>query len=61
MRATARVVKRLVDSGTALLGPASVKGRIGLRACFMNLRTTRSDVDLIRDELARLAKARNKP
>ena len=30
-------------------------------ACFMNLRTTRADVDLIRDELARLAKARNKP
>jgi glutamate/tyrosine decarboxylase-like PLP-dependent enzyme len=54
------VLKQLVDSGTAFLGPASVKGRTGLRACFMNLRTTRADVDLIMDELARLAGARNK-
>ena len=50
------VLKRLVDGGTAFLGPASVKGRIGLRACFMNLRTTRADVDLIMDELARLGR-----
>lgn len=42
----------LVDSGTAFLGPASVKGRMGLRACFMNLRTTEADVDLILDQLA---------
>src|SRR6185295_9494528 len=43
------VLKRLVDGGTAFLGPASVKGRIGLRACFMNLRTTPTDVELIMD------------
>jgi aromatic-L-amino-acid decarboxylase len=49
------VLERLVDGGTAFLGPASVKGRTGLRACFMNLRTTRADVDLIMNELARLA------
>jgi hypothetical protein len=46
----------LVDGGTAFLGPASVKGRIGLRACFMNLRTTPADVELIMDEIVRLGK-----
>jgi glutamate/tyrosine decarboxylase-like PLP-dependent enzyme len=50
------VLKRLVDGGTAFLGPASVKGRIGLRACFMNLRTTRADVEIIMDEIARLGR-----
>jgi aromatic-L-amino-acid decarboxylase len=50
------VLKRLVDSGTAFLRPASVKGRIGLRACFMNLRTTRADVELIMDEIVRLGR-----
>lgn len=50
------VLLRLVEGGTAFLGPASVKGRIGLRACFMNLRTTRADVDLIMDEIARLGR-----
>jgi hypothetical protein len=32
-----------------------VKGRTGLRACFMNLRTTEADVDLILDRLGTLA------
>jgi len=41
------ILKTLVDSGDAFLGPASVKGRIGLRACFMNLRTSKDDVDFI--------------
>ena len=50
------VLKRLVDGGTAFLGPASVKGRFGLRACFMNLRTTQADVELIMDEIGRLAR-----
>lgn len=50
------VLKRLVDSGTAFLGPASLKGRFGFRACFMNLRTTKNDVELIMDELAALAR-----
>lgn len=50
-----RVLKALVDGGTAFLGPASVKGRIGLRACFMNLRTTETDVKLILDRLEALA------
>ncbi len=51
------VLQRLVDGGSAFLGPAAVRGRFGLRACFMNLRTTPQDVDAIMDELARLAEA----
>ncbi len=50
--ANRRALKQLVDSGLAFLGPAYVKGRTGLRACFMNLRTTEADVDLILDRLA---------
>lgn len=50
-----RVLRELVDSGAAFLGPASVKGRIGLRACFMNLRTTEADVDFIIERLASIA------
>jgi aromatic-L-amino-acid/L-tryptophan decarboxylase len=50
-----RVLDTLVQSGVAFLGPASLKGRIGLRACFMNLRTTEADVDLILDTVTALA------
>lgn len=53
------VLKGLVDSGFAFLGPALVKGRRGLRACFMNLRTTTQDIDLILDRLVELAAARH--
>lgn len=49
--ANRRALKTLVASGDAFLGPARVKGRIGLRACFMNLRTTEADVDFILDHL----------
>ena len=52
-----RALKALVDSGTAFLGPATVKGRSGLRSCFMNLRTTEADVDLILDRLSEIARA----
>jgi aromatic-L-amino-acid decarboxylase len=50
-----RVLKQLVGSGDAFLGPASVKGRTGLRASFMNLRATEADVDFIIDRVATLA------
>lgn len=52
-----RALRQLTDSGTALLGPALVSGQPGLRACFMNLRTAESDVDLILDQLAQIAPA----
>lgn len=49
------VLKRLTDSGAAFLGPANVKGRFGLRACFLNLRTREADVTLIMDEVLHIA------
>ncbi|MDP6429095.1 MAG: pyridoxal-dependent decarboxylase, partial [Rhodospirillales bacterium] len=51
------VLKALVDSGDAFLGPANVKGEIGLRACFMNLRTTEEDIDFILDRTVELKSA----
>ncbi|MBI2963385.1 MAG: hypothetical protein HYY35_06475 [Deltaproteobacteria bacterium] len=50
-----QVVRDLVAGGVAFLGPARVKGRSCIRACFTNLRTTRRDVDSILDEVLRLA------
>jgi len=40
------------DRRAAFLGPALVKGRSGLRACFMNLRTTEADIDFILERLS---------
>ena len=55
--ARAAALSTLVSGGVAFLGPARVKGRFALRACFTNLRTTRADVDLILEELLRVAEA----
>lgn len=48
---------RLVNEGTALLGPVRIRGRWGMRACFDNFRTRREDVDLVVERLARGAGA----
>ncbi|MBT4160530.1 MAG: cytochrome D ubiquinol oxidase subunit I [Gammaproteobacteria bacterium] len=50
-----QVLKDLVESGAAFLGPASVKNQRGLRACFMNLRTTEADIDYLLDQLLTIA------
>jgi aromatic-L-amino-acid/L-tryptophan decarboxylase len=47
------VLARLVDEGTALLGPVQLNGRDGIRACITNYRTTESDIDLVIDRLLR--------
>ncbi len=49
-----RVLTRLVEDGGALLGPVRVRGRLGLRACVTNYRTTRADIDSVVDIILRL-------
>lgn len=52
------VLARLIDEGTALLGPARLNGHQGMRACITNYRTTRGDIDLIVDRLIEIARGR---
>ncbi len=54
-----RLLDAVVRSGVAFLGPARLKGRTGVRACFTNLRTSRADVDTILDEFLRLAESQD--
>ncbi len=49
-----QVLARLVDEGTALLGPVRVGGRWGMRACITNYRTTSADIDVILERLMHL-------
>ena len=51
------VLARLVEEGTALLGPVHIGGRDGIRACITNYRTTESDIDLVMDRLVQLGMA----
>ncbi|MGW4394508.1 pyridoxal phosphate-dependent decarboxylase family protein [Amycolatopsis nivea] len=49
------LLAQLADEGTALLGPARLRGQTAIRACVANYRTTEADIDLIADRLAALA------
>jgi aromatic-L-amino-acid/L-tryptophan decarboxylase len=51
---------RLIQEGRAFLSRARVKDRFALRACLVNLRTTQADVDLIVEEVLRLARSERK-
>jgi aromatic-L-amino-acid decarboxylase len=42
---------RLVNEGSALLGPVRIRGRWGIRACFANFRTRPADVDFVIERL----------
>jgi aromatic-L-amino-acid decarboxylase len=53
----ARLLRSIVDSGLAHLGPARVEGRFCLRACMTNLRTSQADVDRVVDALASTARS----
>ena len=48
------VLSKLVGEGTALLGPVQILGKLGLRACVTNYRTTRADIDLVWRRLQQL-------
>lgn len=49
------VLAALIEEGTALLGPARLDGRHGIRACVTNHRTTRDDIELILTRLSDIA------
>ncbi|MBN1532846.1 MAG: pyridoxal-dependent decarboxylase [Spirochaetes bacterium] len=49
------VLEDLVREGTALLGPVSINGQFGIRACITNYRTTEADIDLVLERLLSLA------
>jgi aromatic-L-amino-acid decarboxylase len=49
-----RILTRLIEEGTALLGPVRIGAQFGMRACITNYRTTREDIDLILDRLRSL-------
>jgi aromatic-L-amino-acid/L-tryptophan decarboxylase len=42
-----RLLAKLVDDGIALLGPVSLNGKPGIRACITNYRTEKNDIDQI--------------
>jgi aromatic-L-amino-acid/L-tryptophan decarboxylase len=50
------VLAGLIREGTALLGPARLGDRQGMRACITNYRTERADIDLLVDRLAAIAR-----
>ncbi|MER6900588.1 aspartate aminotransferase family protein, partial [Amycolatopsis sp. NPDC000740] len=51
-----QLLAQLADEGTALLGPARLRGQTAIRACVANYRTTDADIDLVADRLAALAR-----
>ncbi len=50
------ILGALIEEGTALLGPARLDGRYGMRACVTNYRTTHADIDLIVARLSEIAR-----
>ena len=52
---TQAVRAKLVEEGSAILGPVHINGRNGIRACITNYRTTESDIDLVLDRVLQLA------
>jgi aromatic-L-amino-acid decarboxylase len=49
-----RLVTALLDSGLGFLSSTRLRGRVTLRMCFVNWRTTAGDVDAVIDALAEL-------
>jgi aromatic-L-amino-acid decarboxylase len=49
------IVEKLETSGKALLTPAVINGKVGIRICFANHKTTAEDVDILFDALMQTA------
>lgn len=50
-----RILEALVHEGRLLMSPTTLDGRYSLRVCITNFRTTREDIDLLVNEVLRLA------
>jgi glutamate/tyrosine decarboxylase-like PLP-dependent enzyme len=50
-----RLLDALQRDGSSYLSNASIRGRFALRGCVLNYRTTRRDIDILLDDLRRLA------
>ena len=51
-----RLLTKLIEERTALLGPVNLNGTIGIRACVTNYRTTQADIDLVVERLLGLGR-----
>jgi hypothetical protein len=51
-----RILRRAIERGRVWLSNSKVHGVVGLRACFVNHRTTDEDVRAIVDEVLAAAK-----
>ena len=51
------LLTRLETSGEAFLSNAIVDGKLALRACIVNFRTSQADIDALPDLIARLGRA----
>jgi aromatic-L-amino-acid/L-tryptophan decarboxylase len=54
---TQLVLRRLIDEGTALIGPVRIGDRFGLRLCVNNYRTTMDDVEIVVARINAIAEA----
>jgi len=51
-----RIVNRLVGEGGFMLAPTVLKGRVAMRVCIVNFRTTESDLVALLDEAERIGR-----
>jgi glutamate/tyrosine decarboxylase-like PLP-dependent enzyme len=49
-----RIAATLVREGRCYLSPTILDGMVALRACIVNFRTTREDIDILLDEVLRI-------
>ena len=52
-----RLARRMQADGRVFIAPADVDGRTCLRACFVNFRTTRADIEALPPLVERLGRA----
>ncbi len=51
-----RIIDKIEEEGKALLTPAVLQGKIGIRVCFANHRTTIDDIEILYETLNRIGK-----